>query len=399
MPSSSFAPLWTLDPGVEFLNHGSFGAAPRAVLEAQSEWRARLERQPLQFFRELERHLDAARDALGAFVGADPDDLAFVSNATSGVNTVVRSLQLQPGDELLTTDHVYNACRNALRLHEPRGVRVVVAQVPFPLRAPGQVIEAVLAKATPRTRLVLLDHVTSPTGLVFPVAELVRALGERGIDTLVDGAHAPGMVPLDLRTLGAAYYTGNCHKWLCAPKGSAFLHVRRDRQDGMLPLTIGHGFNSTRADRSRFRLLFDWTGTADPTPFLCIPAALACVGSLLPGGWPELMRRNRALALSAQGILSEALGIGRPAPSEMIGSLAAVPLPPLATAEVAAPPAPPDPLQRALLSRHRIEVPVMPFPAPPARVVRVAAQVYNSEEQVHALAAALRALLAETPRG
>jgi isopenicillin-N epimerase len=399
MPSSSFTALWTLDPGVEFLNHGSFGAAPRAVLEAQSEWRARLERQPLQFFRELERHLDAARETLGAFVGADPDDLAFVSNATSGVNTVVRSLQLQPGDELLTTNHAYNACRNALRLHEPRGVRVVVAQVPFPLRSPGEVVEAVLAKATPRTRLVLLDHVTSPTGLVFPVAELVRVLAERGVDTLVDGAHAPGMVPLDLRTLGAAYYTGNCHKWLCAPKGSAFLHVRRDRQDGMLPLTIGHGFNSPRTDRSRFRLLFDWTGTADPTPFLCIPVALEVMGSMLPGGWSELMRRNRALALSAQGILGEALDIARPAPSEMIGSLAAVPLPPLARAEVASPPSPPDPLQRALLSRHRIEVPVMPFPAPPARVLRVAAQVYNSEEQVHALAGALRALLAETPRG
>jgi isopenicillin-N epimerase len=399
MSSSSFAALWTLDPSVEFLNHGSFGAAPRPVLETQAEWRARLERQPVQFFRELEPHLDAARATLGAFVEADPDDLAFVSNATSGVNTVVRSLELQPGDELLTTDHAYNACRNTLRLHEPRGVRVVVAEVPFPLRSPCQVVDAVLARATPRTRLALLDHVTSPTGLVFPVAELVRALGERGIDTLVDGAHAPGMVPLDLRTLGAAYYTGNCHKWLCAPKGSAFLHVRRDRQDGMLPLTIGHGLNSTRTDRSRFRLLFDWTGTADPTPFLCIPAALQCLGSLLPGGWPELMRRNRALALSAQAILGEALGIELPAPSEMIGSLAAVPLPPLAHADVAARPAPPDPLQRALLSRHRIEAPVMPFPAPPARVLRVAAQVYNSEEQVRALAAALPALLAETPRG
>jgi isopenicillin-N epimerase len=399
MSSSSFAALWTLDPSVEFLNHGSFGAAPRPVLETQAEWRARLERQPVQFFRELEPHLDAARATLGAFVEADPDDLAFVSNATSGVNTVVRSLELQPGDELLTTDHAYNACRNTLRLHEPRGVRVVVAEVPFPLRSPCQVVDAVLARATPRTRLALLDHVTSPTGLVFPVAELVRALGERGIDTLVDGAHAPGMVPLDLRTLGAAYYTGNCHKWLCAPKGSAFLHVRRDRQDGMLPLTIGHGLNSTRTDRSRFRLLFDWTGTADPTPFLCIPAALQCLGSLLPGGWPELMRRNRALALSAQAILGEALGIELPAPSEMIGSLAAVPLPPLAHADVAARPAPPDPLQRALLSRHRIEAPVMPFPAPPARVLRVAAQVYNSEEQVRALAAALPALLAETPHG
>jgi len=238
---SEHARHFALDPEVLFLNHGSFGACPRTILEKQSELRLRLEREPVLFLsRELEKLLDGARAELGAFAGADPDDLALVKNASTGVSTVVRSLDLQPGDELLTTSHAYNACHNALRAQERRGVKVVSADVPFPIRSPSQVVEAVLAQATPRTKLALVDHVTSPTGLVFPVAEIVRALDARGIDSLVDGAHVPGMLPLDLRALSPAYYTGNCHKWLCTPKGCAFLFVRRDRQERIVPLTISH---------------------------------------------------------------------------------------------------------------------------------------------------------------
>ena len=387
---SELARHWTLDPRVEFLNHGSFGACPRHVLEVQQELRARMERQPVLFLsRELESLLDQARAALGRFVGADPDDLAFVPNATSGVNTVVRSLRLGPGDELLTTDHAYNACRNALRALEPAGVRVVTASVPWPGVTPEQVVGAVLAAVTPRTRLALIDHVTSPTGLAFPIETLVRALSERGVDTLVDGAHAPGMLPLDLGRIGAAYYTGNCHKWLCTPKGSGFLHVRRDRQDGVLPLTVSHGFNSARTDRSRFRLLFDWVGTIDPTPSLCIPEGIRFLGSLLPGGWPEVMQRNRDLALAGRDVLCRALGIPQPAPDEMIGSLAAVPLP-----DSDGPPPDAgsmhDPLQRTIHDRYRIEVPIFVFPRHPRRLVRISAQLYNSRGQIELLARALK---------
>jgi len=386
---------WWLEPAVAFLNHGSFGACPRPVLAVQREWRERLERQPVQFLvRELETHLDAARAALADFVGAAAADLVFVPNATTGVNTVLRSLIFQPGDELLVTNQEYNACRNALNfVAEHCGARVVVVPLPFPFTQADELIAPVLAAITPRTRLALLDQVTSQTGVVLPIARLVAELNQRGVDTLVDGAHAPGMVPLNLRALGAAYYTGNCHKWLCAPKGAALLHVRRDKQAAIRPLTISHGANSTRTDRSRFHLEFDWPGTWDPSAALSVPTAIQFMGAQLPGGWPEVMARNRALALAARKTLAGSLGVPEPCPAEFIGSLAAVPLPD----------APPDagprqpyqeyPLQAALRVKHGIEVPIISWPAPPRRCLRISAQLYNALPEYERLARVLTAEL------
>ncbi len=392
-PRSPLARHWTLDPAVCYLNHGSFGAAPAPVLAAQQALRDELEREPFDFLvRRLPARMTAAREALAAFLGADPAGLAFVPNATAGVNAVLRSLGLAPGDELLTTSHVYPACRRAMEYAAGRaGARVVVAEVPFPIAGPDEVAAPLLAAVTPRTRLALLDHVTSPTALVFPVERLVAALRERGVDALVDGAHAPGMVPLALDALGAAYYTGNAHKWLCAPKGAAFLYVRGDRRATTHPTSISHGF-APEPTPARFRAEFDWTGTADPTPYLVVPDAIAFVGSLVPGGWPEVMARNRALALEARRILLDALGAPPPAPESMAGSIASIPLPA---------PAPGSPAERfpheALMDWFRaraVETWLYPWPCPGGKLLRVSAQLYNAREEYVLLAGLLREALA-----
>jgi isopenicillin-N epimerase len=264
---------------------------------------------------------------------------------------------------------------------------VVVARVPFPCAGPDEVVAAVLGAVTARTRLALLDHVSSPTALVFPIAELVRALTAHGVDTLIDGAHAPGMVPLDLRSLGATYYSGNCHKWLCAPKGSAFLWVRRDRRQDVRPLTISHGASVSRPERSRFHLEFDWTGTSDPTGWLTVPRAIEYIGSLVPGGWPALMARNHTLALEARRLISTAAGTPAPCPDDMVGSLASIVLPDGPTRDIGW--RRPDAIQRRLFEDWGIEVPVMSWPAPPRRLIRISAQLYNGLEQYATLADAV----------
>jgi isopenicillin-N epimerase len=386
---------WWLDPEVIFLNHGSFGACPKSVLDYQNELRLRLEREPVAFMvRELEPMLDKARAALARFVGAKADNLVFVPNATSGVNAVLRSLRFRSGDEILVTDHEYNACRNVVDyVAEKSGACVVVAKLPFPLNSEAQLIEPILNAVTRRTKLALVDHVTSQTALVMPLQQIVRELETRGISVLVDAAHAPGMVPLNLSKLGASYYTGNCHKWICAPKGAALLYVRDDRQSEIRPTVISHGANSPRTDRSRFQIEFGWAGTWDPTAMLSVPKALEFMGSLQGGGWSQVMKRNRALALAGRKILCEALGIPTPCPDNMIGSIASIPIP---DGKSSKPPKTPlylDPLQERLFAEWKIEAPVIPWPQPPKRLLRISAQLYNCLRDYHRLAEALVAEL------
>ncbi|MEH2235889.1 aminotransferase class V-fold PLP-dependent enzyme [Nostoc sp.] len=374
--------LWSLDSAVTFLNHGSFGACPKQVLEFQQRLRLQLEQEPLRFFgREWEPLLDDARSKLAAFVGADVEDLVFVPNATTGVNSVLRSLRFSPKDEILTTNHEYNACRNALDFVASRtGARVVVAKIPFPIDSQQQVVAAVIERVSSKTRLALLDHVTSQTGLIFPIQELVKELQQRGVDTLVDGAHAPGMISLNLREIGATYYTGNCHKWLCAPKGAAFLYVQRDKQSEIRPLTISHGTNSPRTDKTRFQLEFDWTGTDDPTAYMCVPEAIAFMGSLLPGGWKELMQQNHQLVLQGRLLLCEALEVQLPCPEEMIGSMAVVPMPAmLENRDFMA-------VHDELFDKFGIQVQMIPWQEKPRLLVRISAQIYNRREEYEYLA-------------
>jgi isopenicillin-N epimerase len=400
MPSP-YAAGWTLEPGLDFLNHGSFGATPRVVLDSQNMWRTRMEAEPVQFFaRDLEGLLDDVRSQLAVFLGASAGDLAFVPNVTAGFNAVLRALSFEPGDELLMTDHAYNAAKTTLEYVAQRSeARVVMASVPFPLSDSSQVVDAILAAVTSRTRLAVIDHISSPTALIFPIARLVTELDARGVDTLVDGAHAPGMVDLDLKRLGAAYYTGNLHKWVCAPKGSGFLWVRSDRRDAIRPVAISHGANSPRLDRSRFHLEFDWTGTADPSPYLAVPAALEFGSTLLPGGWPAVQARNHELALAARDLLCEVVNAEAPAPADMVGSMVSVPL-----AENAPGTYVPgielygDPIHDALLERG-IQVVVAPWPQRPngrawRRLIRVSAAAYNDRDQMERLAATLREILA-----
>jgi isopenicillin-N epimerase len=389
---------WRLDPTVTFLNHGSFGACPEPVIAAQAAWRDRIEADPVRFFsRELEGHLDAARTTLGGFFGGDPDGIAFVPNATSAVSTVLGSIRFEPGDELLTTDHEYNATLNALAAAARRdGARVVVARVPFPVADAGEIVEAILATVTGSTAFALISHVTSPTALVFPIAQIVRELEQRGVDTLVDAAHAPGMVPVEIDGLGAAYWTGDGHKWLCGPKGSAILWVRADRRDAIHPLTVSHGANDPRADaglRSRFRLEFDWPGTVDPTPYLAAADAVSLVADLAPdgGGWPAIRAANHELAVAGRRRLSDALRIEQSVPEALLGSMASLelPLPPSDESALG--------LMQALAEEDRIEVPVGAWPVlaarpsegPRAVLLRISAQLYNEPSDYDALADAL----------
>jgi isopenicillin-N epimerase len=384
--ASDLAAQWTLDPSVTYLNHGAFGACPRVVLEEQAEWRARLEREPVRFYiGELEARLDEVRARVGELVGADPADVVFCANATTGVNTVLASIPFEAGDEVLVTDHGYPACLNAAGYWTARaGASVATAHVPFPLAGEDDVVRAVLEKVSPRTRLAVLDHVTSPTGMVFPIERLVKELSHRGIDTLVDGAHAPGMLPLAVGALGAAFYTGNFHKWCCAPKSCAFLWVRRDLHNSTRPLVISHGASEMRTDRPRFLLEFDWAGTSDVTALLSVPAALRFLRGLYPGGLPELQAKNRSLALEARSTIARALGTAPPCPDAMIGSLAAILFPD-------ATPSSPSPTElHERLERRAIQVPIVAWPRRASGFVRVAAQAYNHIGQYEKLAEALR---------
>lgn len=396
-PPSDFVQHWALDPAVTFLNHGSFGAMPRHVREAQQRHRDLMESEPVSYFVEhLWPAMDRARQALGLFLGADPAYIAPVPNATTGVATVFHNLNLSPGDEILINDHEYPACcNNARHVAAMRGARVISADLPFPIPSPQAIHDAIIAKVSPRTRLALISHVTSSSGAVLPVETLIPELHRRGVETLIDGAHAPGFIPLNLATLSPTYYTANCHKWICSPKGSAFLYVSPDKRDGFRPIVLSNNAERPRPGRDNFLTEFDYVGTTDPSAFLTIPDALTFMSSLVPGGWPEIIRRNHALLRTGRAILCDALGLNPPVPESMLGCLCTLILPahpPDIQARVLASPSSHgyhDALQDRLLDRWKIQVPVWNV-AGKTRVFRISAQLYNTPAQYEYLANALQ---------
>jgi isopenicillin-N epimerase len=400
-PLNALCDAFLLDPGLVFLNHGSFGACPREVFETYQHWQRELERNPVEFLgRRSAALLHEARSALAGYLGADTDDLVFVTNATVGVNIVAQSLDLQPGDEVLAGDHEYGACDAAWRVVcARRGAHYRRVEIPLPFDAAGWA-DRLLAHATPRTRLVFASHVSSTTALVFPVAQLCAKARGRGLWTLIDGAHAPGQIELDLTALGADFYTGNCHKWLCAPKGAAFLHARRERQPGLGATVVswgylaeglagdtggGHtGFDAYTGRTSLERRL-QWQGTRDIAAFLAVPAAIAFQNRY---DWPARRRRCHAMAMDLQRRVLARNGmtaIGRDAGyAKDFAQMVAIPVQPGAAADA---PHAAEALRERLFRRYRIEVPVTRHGN--RSFVRVSVQAYNDDADLAALDSAL----------
>ena len=374
---AALRPLWALEDDMRFLNHGSYGATPRGLLAEQDRWRARMEAQPVRFFMtELPKAIRKAAIPLAAFVGTDPARLAFVENASAACNAVIRSLAFEPGDEVLTTDHVYNAVRQTLAYAAARtGARVIEAPVGMPIEGADRIVETYRAGLTDRTRLVVVDHVVSASAVIMPVARIAELCRERGVPLLVDGAHAPGMLDLDVDAIGADWYVGNCHKWLCAPKGAAFLAVAARPTLPIHPTVISHAYGQG------FAVEFDKIGTRDASAWLTVPASIAFHECL---GGPALRRRNRDLARFAARRIAADLGGGLPgAPDELFGSMATIRFPcglaPNRDNAFA--------IRDRLWNEHRLEAAIMPLSG--AFWVRISAAAYNELADYDGLAAAL----------
>ena len=381
---------WNLKENIIFLNHGSFGACPTEVLDYQNQLRNELERDPVNFFDVTSKQLwTEAIELFSNFINAEKEGLVFVPNATSGVNTVLRSLNLKENDEILILDHTYQACWNTVDFVTRRsGAKTVIAQLPYPIENSEQVIQTILNHATEKTKLALIDTVTSPTGIRLPFEEIVKQLQSKGIDVLLDAAHGPGIVPLDLEKLDAAYVTGNAHKWLCTPKGAAFLHIREDKRNQIHPLSISHGASVKGNTDEKIRLEFDWTGTQDITPWLCIPKSIEFISRLVEGEWSEIMRHNTDLAINARNILLDVIGTPKLCPDSMIVGLSAVVLPEsdITITSVLEP----DPLHTLLYEKYNIQVPVFGWPYHNRRYLRTASYLYNTIEEYVYLAEVLK---------
>jgi isopenicillin-N epimerase len=374
-----------LQPDVVFLNQGSYGACPRPVFESYQDWQLELERQPVQFIgRRAEGLLKEARKALGNFVGADPDDIVYVPNATTGLNTVARSLVLEPGDEVLTTDHEYGALDRAWNfICAKRGARYIHQPVPLPVESSEQIIEAIWSGVTARTRVLFFSHISSPTALIFPVAQLVARAREAGITTVVDGAHAPGQLDLNLDSLDADFYAGNCHKWMMTPKGSAFLHVRRQMQSQVEPLVVSWGWGREEPIVSPFIDAQQYQGTRDIAAYLAVPAAIRFMEE---HDWPAVRRACRELVCLARSQVAALTCLPPLIPDhpDWFAQMAVLPLPPCDGVE----------LYRRLYEEFNVEIPITTWNE--RQFARISVQGYNTREDVETLVRRLTALLPET---
>jgi isopenicillin-N epimerase len=387
--SDNLARHFLLREDVTFLNHGSFGACPRPVFETYQAWQLELEREPVDFLgRRLNELMRVPREALAGELGAGAGDIVGLTNATTGLNIVAQSLDLKPGDQILTTDHEYSALEKTWAyVCRKTGAEVVVVKIPMPLVSEAQFTDAILAGMTNRTRVLFLSHITSPTALIFPIERAVAEARRRGIWSVIDGAHTPGHLQLDLDALGADFYSGNCHKWLMTPKGSAFLYARPEVQHLLDPLVISHGWTAQSKEpgargafgNSPFIDEVEMQGTRDPSAWLSVPAALAFRRA---HNWDGVAAQCRALAQETAMRLSELTGLDPlSAPEFCAPQMVAMPLPDCDTAEI----------HRVLFDTYRIEIPV--FRWQETCIARLSVQGYNTRAQMDRLIEALAELL------
>ena len=377
------ADRFLLDPSIVFLNHGSFGACPKPVFDAYQGYQRELEAHPVVFLdRAFRETMASARASLAGYLGADPDDIVYVSNATTGLNIVARSLRLSRGDEVLTTNHEYGALdRTWTFLCKKQGASYVRAPIAVPIRDAAAVVEAVWSRVTSRTRVLFLSHITSFTGLILPIKRLIDRARAEGILTIVDGAHAPGQIPLDLKTLGADAYAGNCHKWMLAPKGAAFLHVRREHHNAIEPLVVSWGWRSEQPGPSRLVDYCEWQGTRDPSAFLAVEDAIRFMAE---NDWATKRMTCHQLALQAREQIAAITGLAPlcPGTDEWLGQMVSCPVP-LEDA---------DALKARLYDVHRIEIPVIHWEG--MTLMRASVQAYNTQRDLDALYAALKESIA-----
>jgi isopenicillin-N epimerase len=379
-----------LEPEVIFLNHGSFGATPRPVLEVYQTWQRRLEAQPVRFLaRESLEYFRDARGKLATYLHADPINLVFIPNATFGVNVVARSFDLQSGDEVLTSNHEYGACDNAWKfLAKKHGFQIVQQEIPLPSPSKGEIVDTLWAGVSEQTRLIFLSHITSSTAIRLPIEEICQRAREKDIPVLVDGAHAPGQINLNLQDLGADFYIGNCHKWMMAPKGAAFLHIQPQYQDFIQPLVVswGWGENCPYQSDSRLQAILEWWGTKDPAAYFSVPAAIRFQAE---HKWDEVRQNCQLILAEALTQIEELTGmpsIYHPNEDNFVQVGAGL-LPGDSR---------PDELQSWLYENFRIEIPVIQWGD--QWLIRPSVQGYNIPEDLDLLVQAMQKYLQEGRR-
>ena len=387
--NKDYSHLFLIEPGFTALNHGSFGSCPAEIINYQFGLVRKMESLTTRFFTRIVKDLNAeSMETLSRFINAPSADMIFIRNATTAANAVINSMPFQIGDEIVTTNLIYGSCRNALDYAaKTKGAVIKKAQIPFPVKSENEIAESILGLVTKKTKLIFIDHVTSETALILPVKKICDEANRLGIDVFIDGAHAPGMLPLDISAIDPAYYTGNCHKWICAPKGTAFLYVRPEKQESVIPPIISNYFCQGETPNTRFHSSFDWSGTMDYTNYACVGKTIEHLENKVAGGWNYIMKRNHELAVTGRNIIAKELQLDQYLPDELIGSMATIKLNSTAVID---PKTGIDLIQLELLDKYSIETVITTLYPTKQRILRISAALYNNENDYEKLAGALK---------